>query len=273
MFILDLYCYFKVFLRQWECTTTIAVVLIGDLLFRLAGLCYYFTSTVIEQVLWSGWLRKQNIATKHISLCLHLFQLGVSWASLLFFCFFSYTLFLMHFFPPVLLSSSQAFLHPFPEIINHLSHSELKGYISNADMITWLLPEVIVQIVEMLEVQGENQNTLLMIQEFFFTGDGRNSTVLLFLETCRWNNMNAYLFSQIFPQECSEKQNIQQSTIELSRVHTCLRNWFQIAVGEVMGAFNALWFPFLKRLGHKDTKVFVFLKREKGEEDLWKRQT
>lgn len=88
MFILDLYCYFKVFLRQWECTTTIAVVLIGDLLFRLAGLCYYFTSTVIEQVLWSGWLRKQNIATKHISLCLHLFQLGVSWASLLFFFFF-----------------------------------------------------------------------------------------------------------------------------------------------------------------------------------------
>lgn len=108
-------------------------------------------------------------------------QLGLS----IVFFFFSYTLFLMHFYPPVLLFSSQASPHPFPEIINHLSHSELKEHISNADMFTWLLPEVIVQIVEMLEVQRENQNTLLTIQEFFFTGDGRNSTVLLFLKTCR----------------------------------------------------------------------------------------
>lgn len=126
-----------------------------------------------------------KILRLNISLCACICFSLESAGPLYCFFFFSYTLFLMHFYPPVLLFSSQASPHPFPEIINHLSHSELKEHISNADMFTWLLPEVIVQIVEMLEVQRENQNTLLTIQEFFFTGDGRNSTVLLFLETCR----------------------------------------------------------------------------------------
>lgn len=73
------------------------------------------------------------------------------------------------------------------------------------------LPEVIIQIMEMLEVQRENQNTVLMLQESFFTGSGRKSTVLPSLEICRENRMDVHLCSQIFPQECSEKQIMQES--------------------------------------------------------------
>lgn len=44
-------------------------------------------------------------------------------------------------------------------------------------------------------------------------------------------------------------------------VHMGLGNGFQIAVGEELGALNALWFPFLNHFGLKNTKDFVLLKR------------
>lgn len=44
-------------------------------------------------------------------------------------------------------------------------------------------------------------------------------------------------------------------------VHTGLGNGLQIAMGEELGALNALWFPFLNHIGLKNTKSLVLLKR------------
>lgn len=61
------------------------------------------------------------------------------------------------------------------------------------------LPKVIMKIMEMLEVQRVNQNTMLMLQESFITGRGKKPTLLPALETDRRTGMNSHLCSQIFP--------------------------------------------------------------------------
>lgn len=149
--------------------------------------------SVTELVRWSGWFRKQNIATTGICLCLRLAQ---PWGNSTSLIFSSLHLIFNAFFTscPAPSLSKPLLFYFWRNSINHTLNS--KGIFLIPVYSPFSLPKVIMKIMEMLEVQRVNQRTMLMLQESFITGRGKKPTAL---ETGRRTGMNSHLSSQIFP--------------------------------------------------------------------------